>query len=167
MVLHQICKVSSLFRSLLLFLLCTCNLLHCLFVCVSMPTYKRSTRQLVPCKMLKVNQDGTMSIEYLHNGKWIPHCTAGAGNIVEDEDFEVAYEDLPMTLDGRCRAEASRDIPDAASKADSDSSSDSDSDSHSSSYSHMSGIGHVMHEYRTLQGEHHVYKQWSIQSTHR
>ena len=72
MVLHQMCKVSSLFRSLLLFLLCACSFLHCLFVCVSMPTYKRSTGEVVPCKILKVNQDGTMSIEYLRNGMSLP-----------------------------------------------------------------------------------------------
>ena len=66
-----------------------CNFLHCLFVCVSMPTDKRSTGEVVLCKILKVNQDGTMSIEYLPNGKWIPHRTPVADNIVDDEDFEV------------------------------------------------------------------------------
>ena len=37
-----------------------------------MPTYKCSTGEVVPCKILKVNQDGTMSIEYLRNGMSLP-----------------------------------------------------------------------------------------------
>ena len=66
--LHQICKVSSFFCSLLLILLSTLSFLHCLFFCVPTLTYKRSTGEAVPCKIWEVNQDGTMSIEYLRNG---------------------------------------------------------------------------------------------------
>ena len=100
-----------LFRSLLLFVLHACGFLHCLFLCVSILTYKRSTSDGVPCKILQVNQDGTMSIDYLRNGKWILHRAAGADNIVDDEHFEVAYEDLPMTSDARTQVGAGGDIP--------------------------------------------------------
>ena len=62
MVLHQICKVLSIFHSLF----CCFSFAHAIFSIVSLfvhqCTYKHSTGEVVPCKILKVNQDGTMGI---------------------------------------------------------------------------------------------------------
>ena len=48
MVLHQMCKVSFLFCSLLLFLFRACCFLRCLFFCVSIPTYPPPPLVILP-----------------------------------------------------------------------------------------------------------------------
>ena len=92
-----------------------------------MQLYKRSIGDVVPCRMLDENPDGTLNIEYLCNRKWIRFDSVAAHKVTDDK-FEVPYEELPavnaeewaVTSNGRARADLHPAVSPIAEDSDTD-----------------------------------------------